>query len=628
MEIHVKKTSVVRPAQQTPSHSLEMSNLDLLNAHFGQVPLVYFYRRPAVSERSDFFDTSLLKEALSKALVAFYPLAGRLKRDENGRLQIECNAEGVLFMEAETSCVIDDEFGDDNFTPSLKMRQLVPSLDYSSKNISSSPLLVSQVTYFKCGGVCLGVGWHHILGDGTSGLNFIKSWAEITSGFSITNPPFIDRTILKSRTPPYPTFDHIEYHPPPELQSGALPTSMTRVELSLDRINFLKTKFKEDYGVTYSTYEILAAHVWRCVCKARGLPNDQATKLYIPTNGRLRFNPPLPLGIGTRNFSQTMEIKVKETSVVGPAQETPKHGLWISKLDLLDIHRAHIPLVYFYRRQPSQTADRSYFFGSCVLKEALSKALVAFYPLAGRLGRDENGRLQIDCNGEGVLFMEAETSCAIEDDFTPSLKMRQLVPTIDYSTSDISFLSIASVTGTYDPNIKNVTYFKCGGICLGIGWHHILGDGTSAFHFIKSWAEITSGFSISVPPFIDRTILHARIPPHPTFNHIEYHPPPSMDILESQSSPRPTSMATFRLPLDQINAFKAKLKNEDGATYSTFVILAAHIWRCVCKARGLPGNQSTKLIHTNRRTIKIESSTPIGVSRECDIYCYTDCLGR
>ncbi|XP_031274322.1 shikimate O-hydroxycinnamoyltransferase-like [Pistacia vera] len=163
-----------------------------------------------------------------------------------------------------------------------------------------------HATYFKCGGVCLGVGWHHILGDGTSGLNFIKSWAEITSGFSITNPPFIDRTILKSRTPPYPTFDHIEYHPPPELQSGALPTSMTRVELSLDRINFLKTKFKEDYCVTYSTYEILAAHVWRCVCKARGLPNDQATKLYIPTNGRLRFNPPLPLGyLGNAVFIAT-----------------------------------------------------------------------------------------------------------------------------------------------------------------------------------------------------------------------------------------------------------------------------------------------------------------------------------
>jgi shikimate O-hydroxycinnamoyltransferase len=46
----------------------------------------------------------------------------------------------------------------------------------------------------------------------------------------------------------------------------------------------------------YSTYVILTAHIWRCACKARGLSNDQATKLSIPTNGRDRFRPPLQPG--------------------------------------------------------------------------------------------------------------------------------------------------------------------------------------------------------------------------------------------------------------------------------------------------------------------------------------------
>ncbi|KAJ0030969.1 hypothetical protein Pint_14413 [Pistacia integerrima] len=298
-----------------------------------------------------------------------------------------------------------------------------------------------------------------------------------------------------------------------------------------------------------------------------------------------------------------MEIHVKKVSVVHPAQETPSHSLWISNLDLFNAQFGQVPMVYFYRRPPQPPSDRSDFFDSSLLKEALSKALVAFYPLAGRLGRDGNGRLQIDCNGEGVLFIEAETSCAMEDDFTPSLKMKQLVPAIDYSTSDISFHPLL---------LLQVTYFKCGGICVGIGWHHILGDGVSAFHFIKSWAEITCGFPISIPPSIDRTILHARIPSHPTFNHSEYHPPPPVDILESQSSPRPTSMAKFRLSLDQINSFRAKLKNEDGATYSTFVILAAHIWRCVCKARGLPGNQLTKLHIPTEGRARLDPPLPLG----------------
>ncbi|KAJ0030105.1 hypothetical protein Pint_14406 [Pistacia integerrima] len=88
MEIHIKKTSVVRSAQKTPNHFIWISNLDSLHPHDGHVPLLYFYRRPPLpaSDKSDFFDTSLLKEALSKALVGFYPLAGRLGRDENGRL--------------------------------------------------------------------------------------------------------------------------------------------------------------------------------------------------------------------------------------------------------------------------------------------------------------------------------------------------------------------------------------------------------------------------------------------------------------------------------------------------------------------------------------------------------------
>ncbi|KAJ0090666.1 hypothetical protein Patl1_14617 [Pistacia atlantica] len=222
----------------------------------------------------------------------------------------------------------------------------------------------------------------------------------------------------------------------------------------------------------------------------------------------------------------------------------------------MEIHVKKVPMVYFYRRPPQPASDRSDFFDSSLLKEALSKALVAFYPLAGRLKQ--------------VVLLE--------EDFTPSLKMKQLVPAIDYSTRRYLFSSTASVT---------------------------------AFH-----------------PSIDRTILHARIPSHPTFNHSEYHPPPPMDILESQSSPRPTSMAKFRLSLDQINSFRAKLKNEDGATYSTFVILAAHIWRCVCKARGLPGSQLTKLHIPTEGRARLDPPLPLGYFGKCGIYCYTNGLGK
>ncbi|XP_074279652.1 anthranilate N-benzoyltransferase protein 1-like isoform X2 [Silene latifolia] len=46
-----------------------------------------------------------------------------------------------------------------------------------------------------------------------------------------------------------------------------------------------------------STYAIFAAHLWRCVTKARSLPYDQEVRLYIPVNGRSRLKEPsLPKG--------------------------------------------------------------------------------------------------------------------------------------------------------------------------------------------------------------------------------------------------------------------------------------------------------------------------------------------
>ncbi|XVF48393.1 hypothetical protein PTKIN_Ptkin03bG0186800 [Pterospermum kingtungense] len=272
---------MICPAQDTPKERQWISNLDAVEAIY-HVPLSYFYKP---NGSSDFFKSQVLKEALRKTLVPFYPMAGRLGSDENGRLQIICNAEGVLFIEAETTAAIDD-LGD--FVHSLKLRQLV--------------------TTFKCGGVSLGIGIHNTFSDGTSSLDFINRWSEIARGLSpIRGAPLIDRTLLKARVPPTPTFHHVEYDPPPSLMFNLDPKSKPFVsvfKITHNQLNALKAKsFKNDNTTKYSTYAILAAYIWRCVCKARGLLDDQPTKLYIPTNGRPRLNPPLrPSYLGNVTF--------------------------------------------------------------------------------------------------------------------------------------------------------------------------------------------------------------------------------------------------------------------------------------------------------------------------------------
>ncbi|KAH9688005.1 Shikimate O-hydroxycinnamoyltransferase [Citrus sinensis] len=300
MEIQIKKSTTIHPAHETPRHCLQSSVLDLL-PRAAHIPFLYFFRQRQPNDSNNFFGAGLLKEALSKVLVPFYPVAGRLGRDQNGRIEIKCNGQGVLFVEAETSYVLDDL---SDFESSFELQKLVPSVEYT-KDISSYPLLITQVTHFKCGGVCLTVAMHHTLADATSMIYFINAWDEVTRGVPISNPPFIDRTLLGIGLPTSPKFHHIEYDPPPsmnvptqniELQANPKSISSAILNISVDQINTLKAKSKQDHGtpIEFTRFEILAAHIWRCLCKARRLSNDQVSKLYIPINGRSRLDPRLP----------------------------------------------------------------------------------------------------------------------------------------------------------------------------------------------------------------------------------------------------------------------------------------------------------------------------------------------
>lgn len=96
-----------------------------------------------------------------------------------------------------------------------------------------------------------------------------------------------------------------------------------------------------------------------------------------------------------------------ETGLVTPSDDTPKHEIWLSNLDLL-VARGHTPTVYVYRANGDPN-----FFSVEALKAALGKALVPFYPLASRLGVGQDGRVEIQCTGEGVLVVVALSNSTV-----------------------------------------------------------------------------------------------------------------------------------------------------------------------------------------------------------------------
>lgn len=300
--VSFKASDIVRPEGPAPRELMYLSEFDQVIA-ITHAPTVYFYR-----PNSDYFllnPIEILKNSLSKALTIFYPLAGCLQWTERGRLELNCNSMGALFLETKSKATIND-FGD--FTPTAEMRALIPSVDYD-KPINEIPLLLVQVTKFSCGGVSLGLGISHVVADGRCAAHFVSEWARIARGEEPENLPFLDRTLLKLEedvTPP--RFDHLEFGKLPiligqlnNLEQHNKETIVVMLKMSNEQIQSLKNEANKFRNVDYSSkpftrYEVVTAHMWRCASKARLHESEQLTSMRIAMGFHNRMVPPLPKG--------------------------------------------------------------------------------------------------------------------------------------------------------------------------------------------------------------------------------------------------------------------------------------------------------------------------------------------
>ncbi|XP_059637692.1 hydroxycinnamoyl-CoA:piscidic acid hydroxycinnamoyltransferase-like [Cornus florida] len=300
--VSLKGSYIVKPAEQTPNGVMCLSDCDQYKA-ITHAPTVYFYRpTPKFDDKAPPID--ILRDSLSKILVLFYPLAGRLHWiSGGGRLELNCNSMGALLLEAESEAKIDD-FGD--FSPTPQMKALIPSADYNLP-IHELPLVLVQLTKFSCGGISIGMGISHIMVDGPSAFHFVGQWAKIARGEQSDDPPFLDRSVLlaKEFSAP-PSFDRVEFNPHPllighsnNLEERKKETSEAMLKLSKDQIDKLKNRANEGQssdknGRRYSRYEAVAGHMWKCACRARKLESQQQTRLDVAVDLRNRLEPPLP----------------------------------------------------------------------------------------------------------------------------------------------------------------------------------------------------------------------------------------------------------------------------------------------------------------------------------------------
>ncbi|KAF3575292.1 hypothetical protein F2Q69_00062414 [Brassica cretica] len=137
--------------------------------------------RNTVKEPSDCSFLSLIfgsqgdtQKQLENQVLLYYPLDGRLTISPVGKLTVNYTEEGVVFLEAETNCKM-DEIGDITKPDLETLEKLVYDV-VDTKNILEVPPVTAQGMF-----------------DGIGAMEFVNSWAQVARGLSLITP-YLDRT--------------------------------------------------------------------------------------------------------------------------------------------------------------------------------------------------------------------------------------------------------------------------------------------------------------------------------------------------------------------------------------------------------------------------------------------------
>lgn len=243
---------------------------------------------------------SAIQKGLSKALVSYYPLAGRLKRHEDGRLRVTCTGEGVPFLSATADCSL-ASLGYLNGIDVDLAKLFVFKYESPSEH-GAHPLMI-QVTQFACGGFALGMGLSHSICDGFGSAQFFRAIAELASGRSEPSVrPVWERERLlvgaPTQEPIHFLVDPASFSTTPYNLSADL--SHASFDITAESIQKLKAglmKEKEcDGKESLTTLEVLGAYVWRSKFRALDMNLDGKTNFSLAIGIRNVLEPPLPEG--------------------------------------------------------------------------------------------------------------------------------------------------------------------------------------------------------------------------------------------------------------------------------------------------------------------------------------------
>ncbi|KAK4788917.1 hypothetical protein SAY86_020236 [Trapa natans] len=301
LKVTVHSTSTIVPAEPTPHRTMFLCNIDqVLNFY---VQTIHFFGPHPDHPHPHEAVVGKLEAALSSLLVHYDFLAGRVAVDPgSGRLVFDCNSKGIGLVVAASEYGLDDV--GDLVYPNPAFEQLVPK-DFFPED---KPLIIFQVTSFKCGGFAIGVECNHAAFDGLSFKMFLDNLGAVTAGKPLLHVPCHDRDLLAARFPPKVTFPHhelkaIDHILGSQLESIAPPVFENTEEyldfkifrLTGDDIGRLKCRAEDGGAKRPSGFNTVTAHIWRCkALSVAGEDEERLSTLLFAVDIRPRLSPPLP----------------------------------------------------------------------------------------------------------------------------------------------------------------------------------------------------------------------------------------------------------------------------------------------------------------------------------------------
>ncbi|KAJ7555867.1 hypothetical protein O6H91_05G057900 [Diphasiastrum complanatum] len=292
----------------------------------------------------------------------------------------------------------------------------------------------------------------------------------------------------------------------------------------------------------------------------------------------------------------SLSIVLQEPMLVAPAEPTEHFIYFLSNLDQ---NVAYIlRTVYFYEAKEDKKNEDP----ANVLREALRKVLVHYRPVAGRLGISSDGKLNVICNDQGVLFVEGDADSTLAD-ITDTTILTQFVYNVP-SAKNVLELPLM---------IVQVTRLKCGGFVVGLAMNHAVYDGIAAMEFLNSWAETARGVPISVPPYLDRSVLKHRVPFQIEFPHIEFTEVEAVSKDHQIQLSADVVYSSFCFDAQSLEALKRNILQEGLLKKcTTFEALTALVWRARTEALNVPDSQKAKLLFAVDSRSKLVPPLPTG----------------